>query len=119
MDYEAFCDEILRSDPEVRFAGIVDGNGEIRYGGGRPGITRLLTSEETKRSVLQAIDRWKLRNDLADRIGKGRYSIAEYEKLKRITVPIDETHLLLVSTEPSAAHGEIIENILRLKLLLR
>lgn len=119
MDYEAFCHEILRSDPGVRFAGIVDANGEIRYGGERPGITKLFTAEETKRSVLQAIDRWKLRNDLADRIGRGRYSMAEYEKLKRITVPIDETHLLLVSTEPSADHGKIIESILRLKLLLR
>lgn len=119
MDYEDFCNEILRIDPRVRFAGIVDANGEIRYGGERPGITRLFTMEETKRSVLQAIDRWKLRNELADRIGKGRYSMAEYEKLKRITVPIDETHLLLVSTEPSVDHGKVIDRILRLRLLLK
>ena len=45
--------------------------------------------------------------------------MAEYEKLKRITVPIDETHLLLVSTEPSADHGKVINGILRLKLLLK
>lgn len=119
MDYEDFCQEILKIDPEVRFAGIVDMNGEIRYGGERPGITRLFTTEETKRSVLQAIDRWKLRNDLAERIGKGRYSMAEYKKLKRITVPIDEAHLLLVSTEPSANHGKVIDRILRLKILLK
>jgi hypothetical protein len=119
MDYEDFCHEILRIDPGVRFAGIADTNGEIRYGGERSGITRLFTVEETKRSVLQAIDRWELRNDLAYRIGKGKYSMAEYEKLKRITVPVDETHLLLVSTEPFTDHGKVIEDILRLKLLLR
>ena len=119
MDYEEFCHEILKIDPGVRFAGIVDTNGEIRYGGERPGITRLFTAEETKRSVLQAIDRWKLRNDFADRIGKGRYSMAEYKKLKRITVPIDDAHLLLVSTEPSADHVKVIGGILRLKLLLK
>jgi hypothetical protein len=87
--------------------------------GERPGITRLFTAAETKRSVLQAIDRWKLRNELSDRIGKGRYSMVEYKKLKRITVPIDETHLLLVSTEPFADHGKVIDGILRLKLLLK
>ena len=119
MDYEDFCHEILRLEPGVRFAGIADANGEIRYGGERVGITRLFTSEETKRSVLQAIDRWKLRDKLAHKIGICRYSMAEYEKLKRITVPIDETHLLLVSTEPSTDHGKIIESILRLKLLLK
>lgn len=119
MDYEEFCHEILKIDPGVRFAGIADTNGEIRYGGERPGITRLFTAEETKRSVLQAIDRWKLRNNLADRIGKGRYSMAEYKKLKRITVPIDDAHLLLVSTEPSADHVKVIDGIFRLKLLLK
>jgi hypothetical protein len=118
MDYEEFCHEILKIDPGVRFAGIADTNGEIRYGE-RPGIIRLFTEEETKRSVLQAIDRWKLRNDLADRIGIGRYSIAEYKKLKRITVPIDDAHLLLVSTEPSADHVKVIDGIFRLKLLLK
>jgi Family of unknown function (DUF6659) len=119
MDYEDFCHEILRIDLGVRFAGIVDMNGEIRYGGDRPGITRLFTVEETKRSALQAIDRWEMRNDLAYRIGKGKYSMAEYEKLKRITVPIDETHLLLVSTEPFTDHGKVIDGILQLKRLLR
>ena len=118
MDYEDFCHEILRLEPGVRFAGIADANGEIRFGGERVGITRLFTSEETKRSILQAIDRWKLRDNLAHKIGKCKYSMAEYEKLKRITIPIDETHLLLVSTEPFADHQKIIENILRLKLLL-
>ena len=29
MDYEDFCHEILRIDPKVRFAGIVDTNGEV------------------------------------------------------------------------------------------
>jgi hypothetical protein len=119
MDYEEFCYEILRIDTGVRFAGIVDTNGEIRYGGERPGMARLFTPEETKRSALQAIDRWQLRNDLSDRIGKGRYSMVEYEKLKRITVPIDETHLLIVSTETTADHGKVIDGILKMKLLLR
>jgi hypothetical protein len=119
MDYEDFCHEILKIDPKIRFAGIVDMNGEVRYGGERPGIIKLFTVEETKRSTLQAIDRWKLRNDLAEKIGKGKYSMAEYKKLKRITIPIDEAHLLLVSTEPSADHVKVIDRILRLKLLLK
>ena len=119
MDYEDFCHEILSIDVGVRFAGIVDMNGEIRYGGERPGITRLFTSDETKRSILQAFDRWKLRNTFSDKIGKGRYSMAEYEKLKRITVPIDETHILLVTTEPYVDHEIVIDTILRLKLILR
>lgn len=119
MDYEDFCQEILMIDHDIRFAGICDMNGEIRYGGERPGIVTLFTAEETKRSLLQALARWELRSDLASKTGKGKYAMAEYERLKRISVPIDETHLLLVSPEASADHRKIIDGILKLKSLLR
>jgi hypothetical protein len=39
-----------------------------------------------------------LRNVLASKI-KGKYAMAEYEKIKRITVPLENDHLLLVTTE--------------------
>ena len=114
MDNEDLCKKILKID-HVRFAGICDETGEIRYGGQREGVIRLMSSEETKRSLLQALARWKLRDDLGAKSGKGKYSMAEYEKMKRITIPVDETHLLLVTTDVEADHGKIIDVILKLK----
>ena len=67
-----------------------------------------------KESNLQALARWGLRNSLAPKIGKGRYAMAEYEKIKRITVPLENYHLLLVTTELETDHGKIIDNILKL-----
>lgn len=63
---------------------------------------------------MQALARWGLRNALAPKIGKGKYSMAEYEKLKRITFPLEESDLLLVTTEVDADHKKIINNILDL-----
>jgi hypothetical protein len=40
--------------------------------------------------------------------------MAEYEKIKRITVPLEQNHLLLVTTEVNADHNKIIENILKM-----
>jgi hypothetical protein len=114
MDYERLCKDILNLDPKVRFAGICDETGEIKYGGQREGVKNLLSPEETKKSNLQALARWGLRNALAPKIGKGRYSMAEYEKIKRITAPLENYHLLLVTTEVEAEHGRIIDNILQL-----
>ena len=58
--------------------------------------------------------RWSLRNALSTKVGKGRYAIAEYEKLKRITIPLDDnSHLLLVSTEVDADHDRIINKVLK------
>jgi hypothetical protein len=114
MDYEGLSRNILNLDPKIRFAGICDETGEIIFGGQREGVNNLLSPEETKKSNLQALARWGLRNALAAKTGKGRYAMAEYEKIKRITVPLENYHLLLITTEVEADHGRIIDNILQL-----
>ena len=114
MDYDNLCKDILNLGPKVRFAGICDDSGEIKYGGQREGIKNLLSPEETKKSNLQALARWGLRNALVTKTGKGIYSMAEYEKIKRITMPLENDHLLLVTTEVEADHGRIINNVLKL-----
>ena len=114
MDYSELCKDIMNLDSKIRFAGICDETGEIRYGGQREGIKNLLSSEETKRSNLQALARWGLRNSLASKIGKGKYAMAEYEKIKRITFPLENHHLLLITTEIGADHTKIIDGVLQL-----
>jgi hypothetical protein len=114
MDYAKLCKDILNSDPKIRFAGVCDDTGEIKYGGQREGVKNLLMPEETKKSNLQALARWGLRNSLASRVGKGRYAMAEYEKIKRITFPLENEHLLLVTTEVDGYHNNIIDKVLKL-----
>src|SRR6187551_2335620 len=114
MDYGKLSKDILNLDPKVRFAGICDDTGEIKYGGQREGIKNLLSPDETKKSNLQALARWGLRNSLAPKIGKGKYAMAEYEKVKRITLPLENYHLLLITTEVNADHINIIDNALKL-----
>jgi hypothetical protein len=112
--YVQLCKDILNLDPKIRYAGVCDDTGEIKYGGQREGVKNLLSPEETKRSNVQALARWGLRNALAPKVGKGKYSMTEYEKLKRITVPLEGDHLLLVTTEIDADHSKFIDRILKL-----
>ena len=40
--------------------------------------------------------------------------MAEYEKVKRITIPLeDNSHLLLVTTEVNADHSGVIDQVLK------
>jgi hypothetical protein len=114
MDYSKLCKNIFELDPKIRFAGVCDDSGQIKYGGQRNGIKNILSPEETRKSNLQALARWGLRNSLSPKTGKGRYAMAEYEKIKRITVPLGNDRLLLVTTEIEANHTQIIQNILNL-----
>jgi hypothetical protein len=114
MDYEKLCNDVLNLDTKVRFVGVCDNSGEIKNGGLKDGIKSILTDEEIKKSNLMSLERWRLHNTLADRIGKARYAMEEYEKVKQITMPLEDEHLLLISTEVDADHGKIIESAIQL-----
>jgi hypothetical protein len=114
MDYEKLCNDVLSLDTKLRFVGVCDNTGEIINGGLREGIKTFLTDEEIKKANLISLQRWRLHNKLADRIGKARYAMEEYEKVKQITMPLEDEHLLLISTEVDANHGTIIESAIQL-----
>ncbi len=114
MDYDKICKDILDLDPTIRFAGICDDTGDTKYGGMRQGMTSLLSPEETRKSVQLAIGRWGLRDALSSKTGKPKYSMAEYDKIKRVTFPLNDDYLLLISMDVEADHTSIIDRILRL-----
>jgi len=102
-------------DPKIRFATIFDMNGKVMFSGHRNGVENLLTPEESQKSMQLAINAWKSRNEVSSKIGKGKYALVEYEKLKRITMPLDSDHILYITTDVEADHAPIIYKALRLK----
>ena len=114
MDYKKIYDDIMNSDPKIRLVTICALDGKIMHSGHRQGVTNLLTPEESKKSLDLAIKAWKTRSELAPKIGKGKYVLAEYEKLKRITMPIGDDHILYITTEVEADDRGIIDRVRRL-----
>ena len=70
--------------------------------------------EESKKSLVLAINAWKIRNELANKIGRGKYVLAE--KIKRITMPLGDKHLLYVTTEVDANHSNVIRGITEMRV---
>jgi hypothetical protein len=116
MDYTKIYDNIMNFDPKIRLVTISNLEGKIMHSGHRQGVTNLLTAEESKKSLDLAINAWKVRSELAPKIGKGRYVLAEYEKIKRITMPLGDEHVLYITTEVEADDRGIIEKVRRLSL---
>ena len=73
--------------------------------------SRYCSPQVSKKSLKQASDAWKIRTQLTPEIGKGKYVLAEYEKVKRITMPLGNNHLLYVTAEVEADHLSIIGKI--------
>ena len=78
----------------------------------REGVTNYLSDDETKESLDHAVSSWKSRTKISNKIGKGKYVLAVYEKLRRVTVPLDNDHLLLVTIDNKGGQSEIMGKIM-------
>ena len=105
----------MNIDSKIRLVTICDINGKVMSSDHRQGVKNLLSPEESKESLELAVNSWKIRSKLTSKIGKGKYVLAEYEKIKRITMPLGDNHLLYVTTEPEADHSNIINRIRNLE----
>ena len=111
--------DIINIDPNIRLVTICDVDGRMMYSHHRLGVKNLLTPEESKKSLEMAMTGWKVRNELSHKIGKGRYVLAEYDKIKRITMPFGDDYLLYVTTEIEADHFILINQIRKLEAGLK
>ncbi len=90
---------MLEANKNVRYACICDSEGKILWNSRRKNIESMITLEDTKASVKRACENWRERDKLSGKIGKGRFSLVDYEKLKRVTVPLANKHLLYIHVE--------------------
>lgn len=107
--------DIINIDPNIRLVTICDSEGNTIYSRHGEGVKNLLTPEESKKSIQMAMTGWKARSELSHKIGRGRYVIAEYERIKRITMPFGEDYLLYLTTEPQVDDLNIINRIRKLE----
>jgi len=107
-------DKVMRVSPSIRIATICNTNGKIIHTARRKVIKNRLSRSESRAALASAVRAWKVRNATSRKIGKGKYVIAEYEKVKRITLPVGR-NLLYVTTSPNADHNRIIRRLRQLK----
>ena len=111
MDYKQIYEKIMGIDRNISLITICDRDGKIMYSGHREGVKNLLTEDESKRSLELAVNSWKTRGQLEPKLGKGRYVLAEYKRIKRITMPLGDNYLLYMTAEVVADDSKIINGV--------
>ena len=122
LDYENLLQHIMDSDPNIRHSIVTDNEGNILVTSHREGVVNHLSPEETASSLKRAAIAWKSRKELSPKIGKGLYAIAAFEKITRMTFPLEEENLIFVSlgsdqTRTDLHQGgqkQIVEHILNI-----
>ena len=87
----------MDSDVNIRHSIVTDNEGNILATSHRDGITNYLSQEETEASLRRAAGAWKGRKELSSKIGNGMYAVAAFEKITRMTFPLNDENLIFVS----------------------
>jgi hypothetical protein len=114
MEYDELCKKIMDLDNEIRFVGILGKNGDIISGGLKEGVDGFLTPNEAKMSLHYASQRYETRKNLSYKIGRPKYSMTVYEKIKQFSIPLNNNDILLISTGLGVEHEKLIEKTLNL-----
>ncbi len=114
--YTDLVKKALKISPEIQFATVCNMLGEIKHSEHRTNAKNFLTKTERLKSIESATRAWSLRNEFASKIGKGEFVIAQYGKIKRIVIPLDNDHLLYMTTTKNADHNKITDKATKLKL---
>jgi hypothetical protein len=111
-DLQGLCNDILESDRSLRFVGISDKTGKQVISSYRAGLNPLLTPYELEMYAIESVLRMKTRKDFESKLGKPIYTFTLYQKLKRVTVPLEneEYPILMASFDLDADHDNIIQN---------
>jgi hypothetical protein len=119
INYEflyAFSKELLKLDKTITWIGIANNFGVLLNVEYREELIPLLTEEENEEYVSSTITRHKTRIKFESRIGKLIYALGRYQKLNRVTIPINENYYLLIAldTEVRDFDSTIMEKIIPL-----
>ncbi len=107
-------DKILALDENIRFAAIADLDGNMILSKSQEGTNLYLSPESTKDTLHHAATAWRSRMKHVDEIGRGLYTIAVYEKLRRVTMPLADDRILLVTIDNAGGQKQILDELLNL-----
>lgn len=111
-----FCVEVLDTDSDIRFVGILCKCGRLKAYHRKKGMIPQLNVQETKLLHREALLKAKMNHVFDKRLGRTNWSIESRDNVKWITVNHGKD-LILLSTENSSDHDRIIrDTISRLQI---
>ncbi|MDH3610841.1 MAG: hypothetical protein OEM79_03665 [Nitrosopumilus sp.] len=110
MNLNKLCNDCLKSDKKVRFAGVLDSRGNLVAQKSRSDSKSLLSNEELKMLVYYASDRRNRLQNLQYKLGEVKETITKFENVTTIILILDK-NLFLISADPNSNISKITSNL--------
>ncbi|NND87422.1 MAG: hypothetical protein HKM23_08930 [Nitrosopumilus sp.] len=114
VDLLDMVQQILKLDPKMRFAAIIDPKGNIREGIMKEGKTNLKSQKEEEHFCKQVAQRRSMRKEFDESLGKVRYVHVEREKVSQMVV-YTKKNIVYFTMEPEIPINTKLRLITKIK----
>lgn len=114
-NFQQLVTNVFSLRPSIRFAGVITKMGRLIAGGMRHGLESLENKDESLKLYVQFALRSEIGKDYDDTFGRAIYNFTEREKIKLVSFPLNNNHILRVSImKDEIDHDKIIQDILEI-----
>ena len=113
-DLEKICQDIMKLDPKMRSARIINSRGHLEAGGMREGLKALEDSKQDEMMFMELALRVRMRHDFDKEFGQVHFSMSYRDKVIIMSFPLSDDDVLLASGEHGIDFKEIPFKILEI-----
>jgi len=113
-EQEKICQKIIKMDPKIRSARIINSRGHLVAGGMKAGLESLESQKQDEMMFMELALRIRMRHEFDKEFGEVHFSMSYRDKVIVMSFPLAEDGVLLISSEKEADFGKIAFKILKL-----
>ena len=118
-ELEKICQKIIKLDPKMRSARIINSRGHLIAGGMKKGLMSLEAQKQDEMMFMELALRVRMRHEFDKEFGQVHFSMSYREKVIVMSFPLANDDVLLVSAEKELDFGKVPFKILKIIAPLR
>ena len=113
-ELEKICQKIIKLDPKMRSARIINSRGHLVAGGMKKGLMSLEAQKQDEMMFMELALRVRMRKEFDSEFGEVHFSMSYRDKVIVMSFPLVNDDVMLVSTEKELDFGKAPFKILKI-----
>ena len=113
-ELEKICQNIIKLDPKMRSARLINSRGHLTAGGMRDGLFSLEAQKQDEMMFMELALRVRMRHEFDAEFGEVHFSMSYRDKVIVMSFPLSNEDVLLLSCEKELNFGELPFKVLKI-----
>ncbi len=113
-ELEKICQKLLKLDPKVRSARLINSRGHLTAGGMKEGLLSLEAQKQDEMMFMELALRVRMRHEFDKEFGEVHFSMSYRDKVIVMSFPLTNDDVLLMSCEKEIDFGKLPFKVLKI-----